>query len=119
MCRYKLEGVSAVKVCVSESACVSVIKAVYDCFMGGKVPNRFEMLKQMCGSVRNISKMIRLLHDFVLTLQKSKKQSQFGLLTSSKTTKISQKLHFTTRGSLLANTFINRPLSGQNYVFLC
>lgn len=61
------------KVCVSESACVSVIKAVYDCFMGGKVPNRFEMLKQMCGSVRNISKMIRLLHDFVLTLQKNKK----------------------------------------------
>lgn len=58
MCRDKLEGVSAVKVCVSESACVSVIKAVYDCFIGGKVPNRFETLKQRCGSVRNVCEMI-------------------------------------------------------------
>lgn len=46
MCRDKLEGVSAAKVCVSESACVPVIKAVYGSFTGGKVPNRFEILTQ-------------------------------------------------------------------------
>lgn len=46
VCRYKLEGVSAAKVCVSESGCVSVIKAVYESFMGRKVPNRFEIFRQ-------------------------------------------------------------------------
>lgn len=68
MCRDKLEGVSAAKVCVSESACVSVIKAVYDSFTGGKSPKQVGDFNANCGSAWNISETIRLLRRPVLTL---------------------------------------------------
>lgn len=90
MRRYKLEGVSAAQVCVSRSAWVSAIKAVYDCFRGGKVPNRFEVLKQTSGSVRHISEMMRL-------SQKHNTPIAANIINNNKS-QLELRPHFATRG---------------------
>lgn len=48
MCQYKLEGVSAVKLCVGENDCVPVIKGVYESFSqcGGKSQSSSGCLKK-------------------------------------------------------------------------